>query len=255
MRTYVYIDGFNLYYGALKNTGYKWLNLRVLIELLVPPPNTIDRIKYFTARVSGAANPDSPRRQQIYLNALRTVPGVEVHFGNFLPKAILRPLLVLPIANRAIGTPNPTTLPAGNFAVAGGNPRMLCVGDHAQVSRIRRKRRAPRPLPGAVNVLVHAMEEKGSDVNLAVHLLNDAWKDLYEAAVVVSNDTDLVMPIQMVTQERRKIVYLVCPSNQGASQPLVNVSTYVRHIRPPMLAQSQLADPIPGTTIRKPPTW
>ena len=34
------------------------------------------------------------------------------------------------------------------------------------------------------------MEEKGSDVNLAAYLLNDAWMNLFEAAVVVSNDTD-----------------------------------------------------------------
>lgn len=48
------------------------------------------------------------------------------------------------------------------------------------------------------------MEEKGSDVNLAVHLLNDAWKDLFDVGVVVSNDTDLVTPIRMVTVERKK---------------------------------------------------
>jgi hypothetical protein len=27
MRTSIYIDGFNLYYGAVKDTPYKWLNL------------------------------------------------------------------------------------------------------------------------------------------------------------------------------------------------------------------------------------
>jgi len=29
-------------------------------------------------------------------------------------------------------------------------------------------------------------EEKGSDVNLAVHVLNDAWRDVYDCAVIVS---------------------------------------------------------------------
>lgn len=55
------------------------------------------------------------------------------------------------------------------------------------------------------------MEEKGSDVNLAAHLLNDAWKGVFDAAVVVSNDTDLVEPIRMVTTERGKPV-IVMPS-------------------------------------------
>ena len=34
-------------------------------------------------------------------------------------------------------------------------------------------------------------EEKGSAVNLAVHLLNDGWLDAYDCAVVISNDSDL----------------------------------------------------------------
>ena len=55
------------------------------------------------------------------------------------------------------------------------------------------------------------MEEKGSDVNLAVHLVNDAWKKSFDAAVVISNDTDLVTPIRMVSAEQGKPVFVVCP--------------------------------------------
>ena len=35
MRTNVYVDGFNLYYGCLKGTPYKWLNLEVLFDELL----------------------------------------------------------------------------------------------------------------------------------------------------------------------------------------------------------------------------
>ena len=34
--THVYIDGFNLYYGALKGTPYKWLDLEALCRKLMP---------------------------------------------------------------------------------------------------------------------------------------------------------------------------------------------------------------------------
>ena len=51
-------------------------------------------------------------------------------------------------------------------------------------------RRPRTPVPNAVIAEFHSMEEKGSDVNLAAYLLNDAWMNLFEAAVVVSNDTD-----------------------------------------------------------------
>src|ERR1035438_9723485 len=68
----VYVDGVNLYYGALKKTPYKWLDLSCLCNLLLPH-DTINRIRYFTARVSSYAHdPGAPNRQQIYLRALAT---------------------------------------------------------------------------------------------------------------------------------------------------------------------------------------
>jgi hypothetical protein len=71
MHTYVYVEGFNLYYGALKGTKYKWLDLKALFAGVLRPQNRIERIKYYTARV--AARPDdlaAPTLQDIYLKAL-----------------------------------------------------------------------------------------------------------------------------------------------------------------------------------------
>jgi uncharacterized LabA/DUF88 family protein len=254
MRTSIYVDGFNLYYGALKGTPFKWLDLKQLCTLLLPNTCVIDKIKYFTARVSGATDPDAPRRQRIFLNALQTTPEVEIHYGNFLSKSIWRPLVNLPIAGATIHSSPIVQLPAGNHHVSGNPPKTLPVGSYP---RRGQQRRGPLSAPpaGALVAEVHTMEEKGSDVNLAAHLLNDAWKNSFDVAAVISNDTDLVTPIRMVTQERGKAVYIVCPGRWNASPKLVNVSSYVRHIHSSMLRQAQLPDPIPGTTIRKPPGW
>lgn len=48
-------------------------------------------------------------------------------------------------------------------------------------------------------------QEKRSDVSLAVHLLNDAWKDRYDYAVIISNDSDFFEAIKIV-QKLNKIV-------------------------------------------------
>jgi hypothetical protein len=67
----VYIDGFNLYYGAVKGSPYKWLDLGALCYRMLPN-DTIQSIEYFTAIVS--ARPydlGMPVRQQIYLRALK----------------------------------------------------------------------------------------------------------------------------------------------------------------------------------------
>ncbi|MFA6212491.1 MAG: NYN domain-containing protein [Candidatus Obscuribacterales bacterium] len=91
-KTYVYIDGFNLFYGCLKNTQYKWLNIRKMCELLLPNLD-IQKIYYFTAKVSGTErDPDKPQRQLAYIRALRTLPGVEIIDGHFISEDITLPL-------------------------------------------------------------------------------------------------------------------------------------------------------------------
>ena len=57
MKLNVYIDGFNLYYGSLKTTPYKWLDLAAFCRASFPD-DLIGRIRYFTAPVR--ANPHNP---------------------------------------------------------------------------------------------------------------------------------------------------------------------------------------------------
>lgn len=257
MRTWAYIDGFNLYYGAVKGTPFKWLNPVELARQVLPAGITVERVKYFTARVSGAADPDAPRRQHAYLSALRTVPEIEIHFGRFLAKTIWRPITNFPVADATIESPLAVTLPAGQHKVTGGS---LIVDAILPVQKYpprnaARKNGCPRPLPKALITEVHSMEEKGSDVNLAAHLLNDAWNRSFDAAAVFSNDTDLVEPIRMVAVERNIPVTVVCPGRWNMAESLERVSTYQRHIRKPMLMASQFPNPIPNTTIQKPSSW
>ena len=92
MKTIVYVDGFNLYYGALRGTPYKWLDLAMLCRRLLPH-NQVQRIKYFTARIQArAGDPDGPSRQDVYLRALRTVPNLEIIYGHFLSNKVRLPL-------------------------------------------------------------------------------------------------------------------------------------------------------------------
>lgn len=91
-RSIVYIDGFNLYYRALKGTKYKWLDLEKLCAQLLPKLNIL-KIKYFTARIkSRPGDPNQPLRQELYLRALRTLPTVEIYYGRFLSKTSTFPL-------------------------------------------------------------------------------------------------------------------------------------------------------------------
>lgn len=52
MRIWVYIDGFNLYY-AIRESGCKWLNVKALVEAVMPSALLIDKVKYYTAVNAG----------------------------------------------------------------------------------------------------------------------------------------------------------------------------------------------------------
>ncbi|MDQ3779786.1 MAG: NYN domain-containing protein [Chloroflexota bacterium] len=93
MGVYVYIDGFNFYYGLFKNkrryhqlpAHYKWLDLLKLSQAIAPD-TTIAWIGYFTAYVKQVPrDPDQHLRQRAYIEALRTLTNLEVIPGNFQP--------------------------------------------------------------------------------------------------------------------------------------------------------------------------
>lgn len=213
MRTNVYVDGFNLYYGCLKRTPYRWLDIVALARALVPS-HPIGRVRYFTARVSalpGDGDGQQPQRQQAYLRALASLPEVTIHYGHYL---------------------------AG----------------------VRSMKLASAPAGGPQFASVIKMEEKGSDVNLATLLLVDAFRGDFDQAIVITNDSDLALPIEIVSKELKRPVGVVFPCtrpNRHPSVTLKRVATFTRAIRESVLASclmpAQLSDA--HGTIAKPSTW
>ena len=93
LRTNVYIDGFNLYYRAVKDTPYKWLDVFSLSQALLPS-HYVNRIRYFTALITARTGDlQGPQRQRIYIRALETIPNLTVHYGQFRSRKKSRPLV------------------------------------------------------------------------------------------------------------------------------------------------------------------
>jgi uncharacterized LabA/DUF88 family protein len=205
-RTIVYIDGFNFYYGAVKGTPYRWLNIAQMCRMLLPH-NEIVGIKYYTARVKPrSTDPDQAMRQQVYIRALLTEPTVSVIYGHFLSHTITMPLA------------NPT-----------GRERF------ARVIKT---------------------EEKGSDVNLATHLVHDAHLDRFDTAVVVSNDSDLLEPIRLVRGDLGKKVGILNP--QARPSRVLHANTdFFKQIREGVLRASQFPNVLTDARgqIHKPAAW
>jgi uncharacterized LabA/DUF88 family protein len=207
MATNVYVDAFNLYYGSLKGTPYRWLDLGALCARLLPK-DRINRIRYFTATVSARPdNPGAPQRQQVYLRALETTPRLSIHYGHYLSHVTRMPL--------------------------------------AQ----------PRP-GGARTVEVLRTEEKGSDVNLATYLLLDAFKRDCDVAVVLSNDSDLKLPIEVAQSELGIRVGVVNP-HPAARRSRALQPTFFKQLRASTLGACQFPPIITDARgeIRKPTRW
>ena len=219
MKTNVYVDTFNLYYGLLKGSPYRWLDLQKLCQTELPG-NQISRIRCFTARIiARPGDPDQRNRQNAYFRALETIPNLTIHFGHFLESEVTM-------------------------------------------------RRVTPDVQGNKYALVRKTEEKGSDVNLASYLLLDGFNKEYEAAVVITNDSDLAEPIRLVRKELQLRVVVLHPckaANLPTGTPAGPVSVELQRsssksiiIRETSLAASQfppLLQDASGKTIRKPAAW
>ncbi len=206
MKTFVYVDGFNLYYRALKGTTFKWLNVEALCGFLLPKAS-VQQINYYVARVTARPHDlDQPNRQNTYFRALRTIPTLRIIEGSFLSK--------------------PATLPLES--------------DMTKFARVIKT------------------EEKGSDVNLATHLIHDGHLGRYEQAVVITNDSDLAEPMRIVRDELKLPIGVLYPSKYLNPQLQSVVSPhFAKPIRQGVLKVSQFPDLLKDSTgtFHKPDSW
>jgi hypothetical protein len=240
----VYIDGFNLYYGGRAQQaapggtgGWKWLNIRSFSEALAVAQwanAAVVRVVYCTARISGATNPSGARDQEIYLRAVRTMLQADdtIEFGKYYEKTKTRPLATPDLRGRPV------------------------VKKAAVPVRVKDGR--GRDVPDAsFMVTVADREEKGSDVNVASHLLIDTLEGTIEAAIVVSNDSDLELPVR---EARKRIpVGVVNPGTSFTAGALTRSpgagpgGHWERQLAMGDFTAHQMPDPCGG--VRKPQGW
>jgi hypothetical protein len=245
MKVGVYVDGFNLYYGARKlcgrgTEGWRWLDIGAVIESVLPRAwrdqgAMLDRVVYCTARVSGARNPSAAADQAVYIRALKAHGSVgAIEFGTFVSRAKFAPLV----------RPEPSTYRP--TVVRPGWPLML------------KDSITGADLPDVTLMVSYLhQEEKGSDVNVGTHLMLDVLQQDVEAAVIVSNDSDLKLPVK---EARKRVpVGIINPGpaqlagdlrgspNDGAGGHWWGQLTASR------IRDNQLPDSVNG--IRKPNGW
>ncbi len=226
MRTIVYIDGYNLYYGCLKYTKYKWLDVSKLFTNIIKiqsPYSVIQNIKYFTADIKTKMASQGHKAQQAQNSYQRAMELKS----------------------------NKIDIIKGYYSL-----------ERAKLPRYKK----PPSKKDAIEVW--RLEEKQTDVNIALHAYRDATKKLCDQIVIVSNDSDLEPLLKMIREEMAEtieigIIIPIRKSKDGKSHrpPNNSLSNYAnwtrQHILEEELKNSQFADKIPTKKkpIIKPDYW
>lgn len=232
LRTRVYIDGYNLYYGCLKGGPYKWLDVAALFAKVVQTAlvringqsatSVLDplQVKFFTAPIlkAFADSDDSFPSQANYHLALKGHLGVGVQIIQ------------------------------GYYDSKPARARLYVEKQNPRESEKRE---------------IWKLEEKQSDVALALHAYSDAMRGEVDHVVIVSNDTDLVPALEMIRSHTGVKIGLVTPAKEEVLKVNTSLSKLAHwtrtHLLSSELAASQLPtpvrDPRSNTVIHKPLTW
>jgi 6-hydroxy-3-succinoylpyridine 3-monooxygenase len=230
LRTRVYIDGYNLYYGCLKNSAYKWLDIRTLAEHILANTPLMRNgesatyrfvnpaVKYFTASIlkAFANSDDSISCQAKYHNALIA------HLG-------------------------------GEFEIIKGyydaRPARAYRWEHGKAAH------------DSEQIAIWKLEEKKSDVALALHAYSDAVRDEVDQLVVVTNDSDFEPAMRMIRSHSKAILGLVAPIRAKAGNVNRELEKHAHWVRRYILddefARSQLPTIVTrrDNALHKPLSW
>jgi uncharacterized LabA/DUF88 family protein len=231
VKTAVYIDGYNLYYGRLRGSPFKWLDVVKLFEDLLiqrDQHEQLEKVNLFTApalanfATHGAASVEA---QSAYHRALKTLHGA--HFD--------------------------TVYGTHSFDKNGALLPVFVAGQ--KYDRTNRTR-------------VWKLEEKKTDVNLAICMCRDAAKGLYDRIILVSNDSDAEPALQAIRQDFPHIMIgVVLPAwppvagsktHRRVSGSLANQAHWtIAHLTDAQLSAASLPDQIPTKkkAIVKPKHW
>ena len=214
-RTIIYIDGYNLYYGLLKGSKAKWLDLFALAKSLLNDTHEIIEVRYYTSIVKPSPyDAAAVERQNVYLQALSAMEVVKVISGFYSKHTALMP-----------------------------PQRKACaVCEESKDGYVR----------------VMKLEEKRSDVNLAVDAVTDAALNKADSFVIITGDSDQTGTIEKIRRLFKKPVIVFDP-HENECQHLKVAASYYKNIPRDLPARCQLPDVIPvgtkGHTIHRPPAW
>jgi uncharacterized LabA/DUF88 family protein len=218
LRTVVFVDGYNLYYGLLRKSKFKWLDLvRLFGEHVLGRENELIQVRYYTAPVLGRMcdDPASPQRQRQYLQAMR----------------VMHPEQLVIVQGKIVAT-TPYQRMVRSSSEGSSNEKIRVYSFTEKKSDVNL----------ATDLVTGAWKKTFEH---AVICSNDT--DLEAALQAVKRDhpnlcLGLVAPI--ASSDYRQI-----------SKDLARHATWMKILSPAHLANAQLPDKIPKSKLHRPDSW
>jgi uncharacterized LabA/DUF88 family protein len=220
-RVIVYIDAFNLYHG-MKEANLRralWLNVNAMATRFLEDGQDLVWTKYFSARIIGH-NDAAIDRQKRQNTYFRAL--------NTLPRYTMYPGKYIT---------KPMFCP-------------YCKDDMGARTHVRCH---------ACHTPQEYRNEKMTDVNIATEMLVDAFQDKYDTAILVSGDSDLSRPVEVISDQfPSKRVWVAFPPKRF-SRDLAQRADRQLAIFRKVLLDSQFPDPVieekHGDKLWRPATW
>ncbi len=224
MRTFVYVDGFNFYHGRIKRSGAKWLDLVALFEKKLLP------LKSREAELL---------KLKFFTSEIKAKFASRGQDAHQAQQSYHRALTVT--------YPSKVEIIKGYYSERVDHAMAFVEG--SPPSKLNRTR-------------VWKLEEKQTDVLMALEMYRDASLGLCDQIVVCSNDSDMEPSISLIKQDFPHIrIGMVIPREQDGQRVITSASERVdwvlNYISNEALAESQYPDTIPTRRkpIRKPAHW
>lgn len=225
-RVRFYIDAFNFYYGSLKQ---------------------FDPITQ--ARVTGVCWLDLAALCGLIMPRDRPYQIDEIKYFT----ARIR-------ADAADPTPNTRTRQEVYLrALTSTTPALSIIYGKYKISKVKGWPTDPTLAATHPIVQIRKPEEKGSDVNLGIHMVRDAALNAADVLAVISDDSDIAGAFDIVSNDFGKEVYYFASANRKPNTTLKTKASLTRSIHISAIRGSQfpdpIIDPISRAVITKPVTW
>jgi len=230
-RTGVYVDGYNLYYGRLRGTTFKWLDLVTFFDNLLKRRDqneVLTRVNLFTAFAAARFSTHgeaSVQAQSAYHRALQHRHGdrFDITYGTHSTDE------------------NGTLLPS---FIEG------------------------KPYDRNVRTRVWKIEEKKTDVNIALGMYRDVAKGMVDRVILVSNDSDTEPLLEAVREDfpqvmigvvmpRHPVIAVNQPQRRRSGSLAARADWTIESISDEHLQAALLPDVVPTKKkpIHKPAHW